>query len=121
MAISRYPAGSPRKDVVYTNAAFDIGTVVIGAGDKATTLHVMNEYMAIDDAGGTRLATFPDVITTLDKDGEPLSVGQLHVGMTVHVLHVPKAIIPALGRRARPLRLSAGGGRDGHRDRPLCV
>lgn len=83
-----------RKDVVYTNAAFDIGTVVIGSGDKATTLHVMNEYMAIDDAGGARLATFPDVITTLDKDGEPLSVGQLHVGMTVHVLHVPKAIIP---------------------------
>ncbi|MCX5520738.1 DUF917 family protein [Kaistia defluvii] len=83
-----------RKDVVYTNAAFDIGTVVIGAGDKATTLHVMNEYMAIDDAGGTRLATFPDVITTLDKDGEPLSVGQLHVGMTVHVLHVPGAILP---------------------------
>ncbi|MCX5581637.1 DUF917 domain-containing protein [Kaistia terrae] len=83
-----------KKDVVYTNAAFDIGTVVIGAGDKAVTLHVMNEYMAIDDAGGARLATFPDVITTLDKDGEPLSVGQLSVGMTVHVLHVPKAIIP---------------------------
>ncbi|WP_018184783.1 DUF917 domain-containing protein [Kaistia granuli] len=83
-----------RKDVVYTNAAFDIGTVVIGSGDKATTLHVMNEYMAIDDAAGTRIATFPDVITTLDKDGEPLSVGQLHVGMNVHVLHVPKTIIP---------------------------
>ncbi|MCX5567933.1 DUF917 domain-containing protein [Kaistia nematophila] len=83
-----------KKDVVYTNAAFDIGTVVIGSGDQAMTLHVMNEYMAIDDAGGARLATFPDVITTLDKDGEPLSVGQLRVGMTVHVLHVPKAIIP---------------------------
>ncbi len=83
-----------KKDVVYTNSAFDIGQVVIGSGAKATTLHVMNEYMAIDDADGGRLATFPDVITTLDKDGEPLSVGQLHVGMTVHVLHVPKAIIP---------------------------
>jgi DUF917 family protein len=83
-----------KKDVVYTNAAFDIGTVVIGSGAKATTLHVMNEYMAIDDSDGDRLATFPDVITTLDKDGEPLSVGQLAVGMTVHVLHVPKTIIP---------------------------
>jgi DUF917 family protein len=83
-----------KKDVVYTNAAFDIGKVVIGSGARATTLHVMNEYMAIDDADGVRLATFPDVITTLDKDGEPLSVGQLHVGMTVHVLHVPKAILP---------------------------
>jgi len=58
------------------------------------TLHVMNEYMAVDDAGGARIATFPDVITTLDGQGEPLSVGQLKVGMSVHVLHVPRTIIP---------------------------
>ncbi|HTM78606.1 MAG TPA: DUF917 domain-containing protein, partial [Devosia sp.] len=52
------------------------------------------EYMAVSDAGGTRLATFPDVITTLDAAGEPLSVGQLRVGMEVFVLHVPKNILP---------------------------
>ena len=52
-----------------------------GEGDKAATLHVMNEYMAVDDAGGTRIATFPDVITTLSPEGEPLSVGQLREGM----------------------------------------
>jgi DUF917 family protein len=83
-----------RKDVVYTREAFDIGTVTIGSGGNATTLHVMNEYMAVDDAGGQRLATFPDVITTLDIEGEPLSVGQLHQGMRVFVLHVPKSVIP---------------------------
>ena len=82
------------KDVVYTKDAFDIGTIGIGQGDTASTLHVMNEYMAVDDAGGTRQATFPDVITTMDAAGQPLSVGQVRVGMYVFVLHVPKTIIP---------------------------
>lgn len=83
-----------RKDVVYTKEAFDIGTITVGAGEKAVTLHVMNEYMAVEDAGGTRVATFPAVITTLSEDGEPLSVGQLKGGMHVFILHVPKDIIP---------------------------
>lgn len=83
-----------KKAVAYTNQAFDIGTVTLGQGEKASTLHIMNEYMAIDDAGGTRIATFPDVITTLSSEGEPLSVGQLAEGMQIFVLHVPKTIIP---------------------------
>jgi DUF917 family protein len=82
------------KDVVYTKDAFDIGTITLGRGSAAHTLYVMNEYMAVDDGAGARIATFPDVITTLDKDGQPLSVGQVEVGMTIHVLHVPKSIIP---------------------------
>ena len=83
-----------KKDLVYTKEAFDIGRFILGEGDKATTIHVMNEYMAIDDAAGTRIATFPDVITTLDASGTPLSAGQLREGMYVFVLHVPKKIIP---------------------------
>ncbi len=82
------------KDVVYTPEAFDIGTITIGTGDKAAVLHVMNEYMAVEDAGGNRVATFPSVITTLSTEGEPLSVGQLSVGMKVFVLHVPMEILP---------------------------
>ncbi|KAB0676416.1 DUF917 domain-containing protein [Aureimonas leprariae] len=81
-------------DVRYTNEAFDIGTVRVGSGASARILHVMNEYMAVDDADGHRLATFPDVVTSLSPEGEPLSVGQLRVGMPVLVLHVPKSIIP---------------------------
>ena len=83
-----------RKDLVYTREAFDIGRFVLGEGDKAVTIHTMNEYMAIDDAGGNRLATFPDVIATLDAAGQPLSAGQLREGMFVFVLHVPKKVIP---------------------------
>ena len=82
------------KRVAYMNEAFDIGSLVVGDGDKAVTLHVMNEYMAVDDAGGKRLATFPSVITTLSPEGEPLSVGELREGMGVLVLHVPKEILP---------------------------
>lgn len=83
-----------RKAVTYTKEAFDIGVVTIGEGTAARALHVMNEYMAVDDGEGRRLATFPDVITTLDRTGEPLSVGQLEEGMDVLVLHIPKSIIP---------------------------
>jgi uncharacterized protein len=79
------------KDVVYTKDAFDVGRVVL---DRGATLHVMNEYMAVDDGAGNRTATFPDVITTLSPDGEPLSVGQLREGMKIFVLHVPKSVIP---------------------------
>lgn len=79
------------KDVVYTKDAFDVGRVVLDGG---ATLHVMNEYMAVDDGAGNRTATFPDVITTLSPDGEPLSVGQLREGMKIFVLHVPKSVIP---------------------------
>jgi DUF917 family protein len=82
------------KRVAYMNEAFDIGTLLVGDGGKAVTLHVMNEYMAVDDADGKRLATFPSVITTLSPDGEPLSVGELHEDMQVFVLHVPKEILP---------------------------
>jgi uncharacterized protein len=82
------------KDITYTREAFDIGTVTVRSGGQLATLHVMNEYMAIDDSDGRRMATFPDVITTLDAQGEPLSVGQLHLGQRIFVLHVPKTIIP---------------------------
>lgn len=83
-----------KKDLVYTKEAFDVGRFVLNEGDKAITIHTMNEYMAVDDAGGNRLATFPDVISTLDASGTPLSAGQLRVGMFVFILHVSKKIIP---------------------------
>ncbi|AUG55368.1 DUF917 domain-containing protein [Thalassospira marina] len=83
-----------RKNVVYTSDAFDVGTITIGTGAQARTLHVMNEYMAVDDADGTRIATFPDVITSLSPEGAPLSVGELEEGMKIFVLHVPRTVIP---------------------------
>jgi DUF917 family protein len=83
-----------RKAVQYTREAFDVGTIRIGDGAKATILHVMNEYMAVDGADGTRLAGFPDVITTLDRHGVPISVGELHEGDELLVLRIAKKVIP---------------------------
>ena len=82
------------KDVRYTNEAFDVGTIRLGTGPPAVMLHVMNEYMAVDDAAGGRLAGFPDVITTLDRKGTPVSVGDLRVGDDLLVLRIAKSTIP---------------------------
>ena len=82
------------KSVVYTNDAFDVGTVALGTGREKRVLHVMNEYMAVEDGEGARLATYPDVISTLDDDGVPVSVGEIREGMRLHVLRVSKAVIP---------------------------
>lgn len=82
------------KSVVYTNDAFDVGTVTLGAGRGKRVLHVMNEYMAVEDGDGGRLATYPDVITTLDENGAPVSVGEIRPGMRLHVLRVAKSVIP---------------------------
>ena len=83
-----------RKAVTYTDAAFDIGTISIDCGDRTLVLHVMNEYMAIEDGKGQRLATFPDVITTLNGDGRPVSVGHIRDGDELSVFHIAKAHLP---------------------------
>jgi hypothetical protein len=80
--------------VRYTEQAFDIGTITLQAGKGRVVLHVMNEYMAVSNAEGERLATYPDVITTLLPDGSPISSGRIHEGMTLHVLRVPKNQLP---------------------------
>ncbi|MGP0089230.1 MAG: DUF917 domain-containing protein [Xanthobacteraceae bacterium] len=83
-----------RKDVAYTDAAFDIGTITLRRGVRDLVLHVMNEYIAVADGDGARLATFPDVITTLDRDGRPASVGSITTGMTLLVFHIDKKHLP---------------------------
>jgi DUF917 family protein len=82
------------KQVVYTAEAFDIGTITIDAGGAIPiVLHVMNEYMAVTQSED-RLATFPDVITTLDADGAPVSVGRVEPGAMLSVFHIAKAHLP---------------------------
>jgi DUF917 family protein len=83
-----------RKAVRYTDQAFDIGTVELGSGADACTLHVMNEYMAVTGRDGERLASYPDVITTLDDNGSPVSVGRIAEGMRLAVLRIGKDKIP---------------------------
>jgi DUF917 family protein len=83
-----------RKAVHYTPEAFDIGTLRISKGKSEVTLHVMNEYMAAEDSGRKRIASYPDVIATLDRDGVPVSVGEIADGMELMVLRIAKDVIP---------------------------
>jgi DUF917 family protein len=84
-----------RKAVHYTSEAFDIGTIRIEDNNKKSfILHVMNEYMAVDDGANARLASYPDVITTLDRNGVPVSAGEISEGMELLVLRISKDVIP---------------------------
>ena len=83
-----------RNTLKYTDEAFDVGVVEIGTGPQRCLIHVMNEHMAVDDAHGVRVASYPDVITTLDTEGRPISAGQLVEGLEILVLHVHKAHLP---------------------------
>ncbi len=83
-----------RKKLEYTKEAFDIGTITVGTGGDARVIHVMNEYMAVDDGAGKRIATYPDVITTLDPNGQPVSAGLVREGDELLIFQVPKSRIP---------------------------
>jgi hypothetical protein len=81
---------------VHYSGAFDIGTITMDDGTgRALTLHVMNEYMAVDDADGKRLTTYPDVITTFETaTGLPISVGGVKEGMEIALFMIDKQYVP---------------------------
>lgn len=83
-----------RNTLQYTREAFDIGVIEIGTGAGRRLIHVMNEHMAVDDAQGVRIAGYPDVITTLSPQGEPISAGQVREGMEVLIFHIGKQHLP---------------------------
>jgi DUF917 family protein len=82
--------GPVRSRELRTENAFDIGSVVVGELE----LGFVNEYLTAE-SGAQRLATFPDVLTTLSTaTGRIISIADLRVGDDVAVLHVPKANVP---------------------------
>jgi len=82
--------GSVRRRELRTENAFDIGTIVV----EELELGFVNEYLTAE-SGGQRLATFPDLLTTLSvRSGRIISIADLREGDEVAVLHVPKANLP---------------------------
>jgi uncharacterized protein len=82
--------GPVRSRVLRTENAFDIGTIVVADLE----LGFVNEYLTAE-AAGQRLATFPDVLTTISlHTGRIISIANLREGDEVAVLHVPKANVP---------------------------
>jgi len=68
---------------------FDVGGFTIEAAGKTYELTYMNEYMTLELAG-RRLATFPDLMTTFDEEGNPITSAGLKEGDTVYLANVPK-------------------------------
>ncbi|HEY2259960.1 MAG TPA: DUF917 family protein [Solirubrobacteraceae bacterium] len=82
--------GPVRSRRLRTENAFDIGAVEVGELE----LGFVNEYLTAESSG-QRLATFPDVLTTLSlHTGRIISIANLREGDEVAVLHVPKANVP---------------------------
>lgn len=78
-----------------TRGAFDLGRALIDTGKHQLTLHIMNEWMAVEDETGKRLSTYPDVITVVAADtGLPLNVFEVTDNREVVVLAIHKNHIP---------------------------
>lgn len=79
--------GTVTQRTLETTGGFDIGRVMI---DDVTELTIWNEYMTLEQAD-QRLATFPDLIMTLDaKTGMPVVSAAVEVGQQLAVIMVPK-------------------------------
>ncbi len=73
-----------------TEGAFDVGRLHV----EDVELGFVNEYLCAE-AGGERLATFPDLLTTLSlRTGRIVSIADVADGDEVAVLAVDKARIP---------------------------
>jgi DUF917 family protein len=77
---------SPRR----TEGGFDHGAFGVGG----LTLRYLNEYMTVD-RGTERVATYPDVITTLSVDtGRPVTIADVDEGAMLAVFHVHRRHLP---------------------------
>ncbi|MEO3993001.1 MAG: DUF917 family protein [Desulfurococcaceae archaeon TW002] len=78
-----------------TRGGYDIGRVIVKGGFKSYEITFWNEYMTLEDTKGVRLATFPDLIVTLDlKTSLPLTSAEIKFGDEVLVMVIPKEFVP---------------------------
>jgi DUF917 family protein len=73
-----------------TEGGFDHGAFTV----EGLSLRYLNEYMTVD-AGAKRVATYPDVITTLSvKTGRPATISEIEEGDELAVFHVHREKLP---------------------------
>lgn len=80
-----------------TRGGYDIGKVLIKSKDKDKLYEITfwNEYMTLEDIEGQRIATFPDLIVTLNVNTAlPLTSAEIKTGDEVLILSIPKDLIP---------------------------
>ena len=71
---------------------FDVGKMILKSGGDEWELTYVNEYMTLEK-DGERLATFPDLMTTFDVMGEPVTSSMIEKGATIYLANVPKELI----------------------------
>ncbi len=77
-------------DPLRTSGGFDHGAISVGRH----VVRYLNEYMTVD-SDGQRVATYPDVITTLSlEDGRPVSIAEMTEGREVGVFVVDQSLLP---------------------------
>ena len=67
---------------------FDVGTITI-EGKKTWELGYMNEYMTLE-LDSKRVSTYPDLMTTFDAEGNPVTSTSLKQGDTIYLVTAPK-------------------------------
>ena len=86
LATGRVKISDPRR----TTGGFDHGSFEVGG----VSLKYLNEYMTVD-RGTNRMATYPDVITTLSlKTGRPAAIAEIAEDDELAVFHVHRKHIP---------------------------
>ena len=75
--------------MTYTDEAFDVGKVKIKTESDNVTLHVQNEFMAVDSQALGRVATYPDVITLFRAKDAKISIDEEVVVFKISHKHFP--------------------------------
>ena len=81
------------KKVNEAKGGFDVGFLTIASGGGVFELTFVNEYMTLE-RDGCRLATFPDLLTTFNDEGEPVTSAALSEGQVIYLVTVAKEKIP---------------------------
>jgi uncharacterized protein len=86
--------GEVTENTVAYGGGFDVGQMTVRGKSGEAVLGVYNEFMTADFAG-KRVATFPDMIGTLDpQTGEVVSISESKVGSRVAVIIAHRSKFP---------------------------
>ncbi len=81
------------KKTIEARGGFDVGLMNLQSKDAEWELSYVNEYMTLEK-DDERLATFPDLMTTFNEQGEPVTSAALEEGQIIYLVNVPKEKIP---------------------------
>jgi DUF917 family protein len=78
---------------IEAKGGFDSGFMTIESDSGLWKLTYVNEYMTLEK-DGHRIATFPDLMTTFNEEGDPVTSAGLEKGQYIYIVSVPKEKIP---------------------------